>query len=157
MKNLFGQIKKNNSQGLSATYHIGLLQTRAFKAIMGQTSELLSKLDITNVDWVALGIIYDHNMGLRSTVLARTLGIEQAYITVLTAKLNKRGLLTVSSDPTDKRAKIIHISKKGKSFVKQTEAMLSKEMGKISVGISTQDADAYLRVLQAIVDSTEKK
>ncbi len=157
MKTLFGLLgKEKNDSAISSTYNIGLLQTKAYKAIMGKTAELLEKSKLSNIDWVALGIIYDHPIGLRSLALAEILSVEQPFVTVLTNKLAKRGLVVVSSDPTDKRAKIIHASKAGKVFVKQTEGMLIKEMEKVSAGISREDALVYFKVLKSIVDYSEK-
>lgn len=157
MKTLFGHLKNNTKDPkLSATYHIGLLQTKANKAIMGRTSEMLSKVKVSNVDWVAMGILKDHPGGLRPLELSEILGVEQPFITVVVSKLSKRGLLQVSTDPTDKRAKILYLSKAGKTFVKTTEQMLSKEMDKISTGITGAEAMTYFKVLKQIVDYSEK-
>lgn len=157
MKTLLGYLKSNqNKSGINNTYHIGLLQTKAYKALMGTTSGLLEKANISNSEWVALGIINDHSAGLRSLLLSEIMAVEQPFITVIVNKLGKQGLIKVSPDPTDKRAKIIHLSKEGKVFVKQTESNLSKELEKISAGISLADAIGYTKVLQAIVDYSEK-
>lgn len=157
MKTLFTYLSKNKPESdLSATYNIGLLQTKAFKAVMGTTAELLAKLKITNTEWVALGTIFDHSNGLRALSLAKIMDVEQAFISVLASKLAKRGLVIISADPTDKRAKIIHLSKEGKTFVKQTESMLIKELDKISAGITQEEAENYFKVLKSIVDYSPK-
>lgn len=157
MKTLLGYLKSNkNESAVTSTYHIGLLQTKAYKALMGTTSDLLGRNGISNSDWVALGIIYDHPAGLRSLSLAEIMSVEQPFITVLIDKLKKKKYVIVTADPTDKRAKIIHLTKEGKAFVKQMESTLTKEIEKISTGISMPDVAGYVKVLQAIVDYSEK-
>lgn len=157
MKTILSYLKsQKNKSGITNTYHIGLLQTKAYKALMGTTSDLLNRLDISNSDWVALGTINDHSAGLRALLLSEIMGVEQPFITVVINKLKKRGFVIVSPDPTDKRAKIIHLSKEGKAFVKQMEANLTKEMEKISAGISLPDAIGYIKVLEGIVDYSDK-
>lgn len=157
MKTLFGHLKDStNNSSLSATYHIGLLQTKANKAIMGRTSEILSKVNVSNVDWVAMGTLMDHPNGLRPLELSEILGVEQPFITVVASKLSKRGYVEVFNDTTDKRAKILHITKAGKAFIKSTEKMLAKEMEKISTGITHAEAMTYFKVLKQIVDYSEK-
>lgn len=158
MKSLFDYLKEDPEySSLATTYQVGLLQTRAYKAVMGRTSEFLSKLKISNSDWVALGIIFEHSKGLRSLELARIMSVNQAYITVVVDKLVKRGYLIVSPDSTDKRAKILHLSTAGKLFVKKTEELLSKEMIILSSGISIDDALSYFKVQKHIIQQSKTK
>lgn len=158
MKTLFSHLGENkNFPQLASTYNIGLLQTKTYKVIMGKIAQLLKPFKISNVDWVVLGIIFDHSDGLRSLALAEIMGVEQPFITVLTAKLKKMGFLKIVVDTTDKRAKILHLTKEGRNFVSTTEKMLAQEMEKISAGIAIADAMAYFKVQQSIVDYSEKE
>lgn len=156
MKHLFSQLRSSKQYShLASTYQIGLLQTRAFKTIMGMTSNFLGEISISNSDWVALGLLKDSPSGLRSRTLAEMMGVEQPFITVTANRLVKRGYMVIAPDTSDSRAKIISLTKKGKEFVAQTEKKLSKAMEQAVADISYDEAEIYLKVQQQIVGYTK--
>lgn len=138
------------------TYRIGLLQTKAYKVIMGTTARILSKYSISNTEWVALGLIYDHPDGLRSAYLAKMMGIEQPFITLIAVKMGEYGYFKIITDPSDRRAKIIKITPKGKLAVRKIESNLSNEMQKLVELASAEQARVYLSVLQLLANQSSK-
>jgi DNA-binding MarR family transcriptional regulator len=157
MAKLFSLLKTNKFLGPAATtYNIGLAQTQAFKFVMGITASFLKKFSLTNVEWVMLGILRDNPYGIRSLTLAETLAVEQPYVTVATRNLIRCGLITTAVDPTDKRAKILAITKKGSRLVAVVEKDLAKEMDKMAAGMLLADVAAYVKVMSVIAGKLRK-
>jgi DNA-binding MarR family transcriptional regulator len=158
MLNLFEQLNDEVKAGpLPPTYILGLLHYKAYKAVMGNISDLLASSEISNTDWVALGIVYSSPNGVRSNELAQLMDIEQPYITVLVRKLEGRGYLKVTQSSIDKRVKVINLTNTGIKFVKKTELNLRKKIEKVSEGIHPQIIWNYLSVQKTLIKRLNKK
>ncbi len=88
--------------------------------------------------------------------LADTLAVEQAYVTVATRNLIKKGYIKTIVDKTDKRAKLISITKKGKLLVSVVERDLQKEMNKMAEGLVLEDVATYIEVMHSIAAKLKK-
>ncbi len=138
------------------TYQVGLLQTKAYRVLKQRTAELLKTSDISTVEWAMLGILYDNSQGIRLNILADELGVEAPFVTKMMRKLLKNNLINLIADPEDSRAKVVCLTKQGKSFVEKTELYISKKMKNTFKDISKGDLLRYVLVLQTIVDSTQE-
>ena len=148
------RILKNPS--LITTYNTGLVQTKAYRVLKAETTRMLEPYKISTVEWAMLGVLNDNTTGLRFLPLAEVLGVEQSFVTVLTNKLKKRGFVQVVIDEHDRRHKWIILTPAGKQFVKKTEKIVRDGIRPILSGISHKDILTYLKVLEAIVDYSDK-
>lgn len=154
MMNIVKKIKAAISN--NTTYRVGLLQAKAYRALKQHTGQVLSKFDISTIHWAFLGLLNDHPEGLRSNHAALELGVEPPFITEIFSDLKNKDLVSVKSDQTDKRVKIIFLTVKGKAFVKKTEEVLREKTKKLLVGVSAKDILSYLIVLENIIENYKK-
>lgn len=148
------RIMRNPS--LITTYNTGLVQTKAYRVLQVETKRLLKPYGISSVEWAMLGVLYDNPNGLQFLPLAEVLGVEQSFVTVLTAKLKKKDFVEVVVDEHDRRHKWIILTSTGKTFVKKVEKIVRDGVRPILAGISHKDILTYLKVLERIVDYSEK-
>lgn len=137
------------------TYKAGLLQAKAYRILKQRTADGLTKYGISTVEWALLGLLYEREQGMRSLELARQLGVEPPFITVLFKKLQGMNLVDSKNHATDSRVKIIGLTEKGRTFVAKTESALRAHMQPLLHDVSIKDLMSYLAVLQRIIENSE--
>lgn len=85
--------------------------------------------------------------------LAAALGIDRPNATVLVDDLEAKGLVRRQPHPTDRRTKMVHATRKGKSIASRANAILSTPPGALSA-LPTEDLKALHRVLASIARQT---
>ena len=138
------------------TYNVGLLQAKSYRILKNHLTECLSKYDISAIEWALVGLLYDHREGMRSSTVAKELGVEASFITALFSTLKNRELVNIKSDATDSRVKIIYVTPQGIEFVEEVEPQVHAQMEYVTQGISPQEHISYINVLEYIVEKTEK-
>jgi MarR family transcriptional regulator for hemolysin len=139
------------------TYKIGLLQTKAYRILKQHTDDLLNHLEITSTEWAFLGLLYDHDTGIRAMDAASELGVEAPFVTVLVKKLEKQSLVETEEDKNDSRVKRICLTLSGRKFVQETEEYLRKEMRVLIKGGNISDISSYITVLELIIQNAPEK
>lgn len=86
--------------------------------------------------------------------LAATLGIDRPNATVLVDDLEARGLVRRRPHPTDRRAKLVEATRKGKSLARRANEILDTPPAALSA-LSGEDLEALRRVLSSITQEKE--
>ena len=81
--------------------------------------------------------------------LAAALGIDRPNATVLVDELEAQGLVRRRPHPTDRRAKMVEATRKGKSLARRANQILGTPPDALS-SLSAEDLDALRRVLTRI-------
>ena len=81
--------------------------------------------------------------------LAAALGIDRPNATVLVDDLEAQGLVRRRPHPTDRRAKIVEATRKGKKLAERANEILGTPPAALSA-LGTEDLDALRRVLTGI-------
>ncbi len=145
-----------NIRKIVTTYNIGLLQSKAYRILKFYTADILSQYGLTSIEWALLGQLLDNNEGLKFVEVAGVLGVEAPFVTVLVDGLEKKGLVLRQNDTKDRRAKRITLTALGESKVPEVELVLRKDMKKLLSDISRTDILCYLKVLDSIVQNSDK-
>lgn len=87
--------------------------------------------------------------GVRQNVLAQYLGIEGPSLVPIIDQLEERLLVSRQSDPADRRAKNLWLTKEGRALSSQIETELDAVRLKVLASINRSDIEATLRVLAA--------
>lgn len=87
--------------------------------------------------------------GVRQGVLAEELGVEGPSLVRILDQLCAAGLVERRDDPTDRRAKTLHLSPDGRALAVVIEAALDQLRSGLLARISDDDLAAALRVLGA--------
>jgi DNA-binding MarR family transcriptional regulator len=137
-----------------ATYTAGMLQTRAYKILVEETSLVLAPLGISTTEWAMLGLLLEIG-STRPKHIAKFVGVEPPFVTVMATHLKKCGWVTEMTDAKDSRAKLLSITEKGKAFVRKTEVHVRNQMRPLVSGVSPSDLLGYLAVLESIIKNSE--
>ena len=111
----------------------------------------------------ALGISFGRARAVRRVArrpmsmgeLAAALGIDRPNATVLVDDLESLGLVRRRPHPTDRRAKVVEATRKGKALARQADDILGTPPPALRA-LSDDDVDALRRILSSIKASQEQ-
>ncbi|WP_132255140.1 MarR family winged helix-turn-helix transcriptional regulator [Methylobacterium segetis] len=86
----------------------------------------------------------------RQNALADAIGIEGPSLVRLLDQLGAAGLVVRKEDPTDRRAKVLSLTKAGRAVVARMEADLHTLRESVFAAVSAADIEASLRVFRAL-------
>lgn len=86
----------------------------------------------------------------RQNVLAEAVGIEGPSLVRLVDQLAAAGLVVRREDPSDRRAKVLGLTPRGRQVFEQIEAELSTLRARVFAEIDGADLEASLRVFAAL-------
>ncbi len=132
------------------TYQVGLLQAKVYRILKQRTTLLLKPYTLSTVDWAYLGVLFDRKSPIRSSEMALELDVELPFITELSGKLEKKGLIVFQKDPSDGRIKHLILTKKGTELVPTIESILRKDSKEWLGDIGIRDILTYVTVLKKI-------
>jgi MarR family transcriptional regulator for hemolysin len=88
--------------------------------------------------------------GLRQTTLAEAIGIEGPSLVRVLDQLCAGGLVERREDPTDRRAKTLHLTEKGRRTARDLTARLDETRARVFAAADPGDLRAGLRVFEII-------
>jgi DNA-binding MarR family transcriptional regulator len=83
--------------------------------------------------------------------LASTLGIDAPYATVVVDDLEAQGLVRRRPHPSDGRAKLVEVTRKGRDMARRADKILGTPPTALA-SLGPADVEALVRVLQVIAD-----
>lgn len=83
--------------------------------------------------------------------LASILGIDKPYATVIVDDLEAQGLVRRRPHPTDRRAKLVEVTRRGKELARRADKILGTPPPGL-VTLDPQEAEALLRILRAVAE-----
>jgi MarR family transcriptional regulator for hemolysin len=86
----------------------------------------------------------------RQNALAEAVGIEGPSLVRLLDQLADAGLVVRREDPSDRRAKVLGLTHRGRQVFEQIEAELSTLRAHVFAEIDSEDVEASLRVFAAL-------
>ncbi len=131
------------------TYQAGVYQARAYRALKNLKNNVLKRHDLTMMQWVVLGYIYDYKeVGVRITELAKSLDTTQAFITNTVNKLQAKGFVKRVAHVSDSRAKMVTIEPRHVKLVEEIEHDVREELRtKLYSKITRDELQAYINVI----------
>ena len=109
----------------------------------------LSPLELSDAKALPLLLIARGAEGVRQGVLADTLGLEGPSLVRLLDQLCAANLVERRVDPTDARAKTLHLTEEGRALAARCEDVLDTVRAGFLSGVSDEDLAITLRVMGA--------
>lgn len=94
---------------------------------------------------------------IRISTLAHDLDVTPAAAGQAVDRLVKAGMVDRETDPTDRRALVISISKKGREHLREYQARCRELSDELLSGLPPADVAAFDRVLSAVYDGLQAK
>lgn len=139
-----------------SSYTSGLLFTKAYKAVRTAIYDVLEKYEMSPSYWSILGIAVAAPEGVRLASVAKEMDVKAPLVTMLANELIEMGLILRVPHHTDKRAKLLVATNKGKKVAMQVETELTMQIAKVMHGVSASDVAGFRRTLEAIIANTNK-
>ena len=134
-----------------ATYIGGPIQTHAYRILRKHVYRSLAQYQLNPTKWALLGMIVSTPSGIRAVDAATNLEVKVPLITAMAHDLQAMGLIKRTDNDQDRRSKLLTITDKGQYQVSLIEAQLTKHLAGLLQGVTTQDMDAYHKVLLTII------
>jgi MarR family transcriptional regulator for hemolysin len=134
-----------NLNSLAATKLVNL--ARLYRREIDRALETYGLSDATALPILQIGRLGD---GVRQGALAETLGIEGPSLVRLIDLLAAAGLVERREDPTDRRAKTLHLTAAGAARLDVIEAVLADVRGRLFAGVAPEDVAACIRVFDQL-------
>ena len=127
----------------------------SFKIISNQIRRVMDKKlghNITNIQMFILGYIYENqnNKDIYQKDIEKLLNIRRSTTTEILNVMEKKDFVKRIESPSDKRQKIIVLSKKGKYYVGEFEKFIFIVEKEILKDISNEEKDNFFFVLEKI-------
>lgn len=117
--------------------------------------DALASSGLTDASWrplVHLGRLGD---GARQNDLARSLGIEGPSLVRVLDRLEAARLLERREDPTDRRAKTLHLTPEGQRAAARLQTVVREACGAMVEGVSEEELEICARVFARVLERTE--
>ena len=129
----------------------GLLFTKAHRLVRERIYTLLEQYELTPTLWSLFSMIQNSDEGIRSSNVAKELGVQPPMITMMADTLIEQGLILRLPHHTDGRVKLLTTTTKGKKTAKEIENKLSGEIGYLMSGLTTPEILVFQKVLTTII------
>jgi MarR family transcriptional regulator for hemolysin len=93
--------------------------------------------------------------GMRQGMLAEELGLEGPSLVRLLDQVEAAGLVERRDDPTDRRAKTLHVTAAGQALAETIEAVIEDLRNELLTEVSDEDLAATLRTFTALEASLD--
>lgn len=141
-----------DTQLATATANL-IVVARAYRSV---ADHALSDLDLSQATAWPIVMIGRLGEGVRQGTLAEALGIEGPTLVRVLDQLVASGLMLRQEDPTDRRAKTLHLTESGRALREKVETVLKHVRREVFGGVPDADVAAFLRVLDTLKGSLGK-
>jgi len=137
---------------LPASIHaeIGLLITRIARLWRREMDQALLDHGLSQATSIPLRVLSQLGKSVRQGVLAEEIGLEGPSLVRLIDLLQAEGLVERREDPTDRRAKILHLTPKGEAKAEEVNRVLRRVRAHLLKDIETEDLLATFESLKSV-------
>lgn len=129
---------------------IGRLIARLARVWRRESDQALSDHGLSYATAIPLLVLSRQGENVRQGVLADELGIEGPSLVRLIDLLQEEGLVERREDPTDRRAKTLHLTKAGEAKVEETNRVLRRVRASLLKDIGADELAITFETLQRI-------
>jgi DNA-binding MarR family transcriptional regulator len=135
-----------------ATEFAGQLFFRLWRATHTRTAELLGSVGLTPALFALLNVIGAREGAIQQE-LGATLGIDRSTMVSLIDQLESAGLATRRPSATDRRAREIAITPKGRRLLQRARGLIAQVEDEVLAGLTTEERSDLLALLRRTLDS----
>lgn len=131
------------------TYHVGIIESAAHRALRQHKDTLLRNYGITGVEWYIIGTIADAgSQGIRLTELARMLGTTMGFMTKTMKLLEAKDIVLRTANAADARSSYFILNNNYKKTYEEIEHELRARLRKSIYSLVTpEELTTYIKVL----------
>ena len=134
------------------TEFAGQLFFRLWRATHTRTAELLGSVGLTPALFALLNVIGAREGAIQQE-LGSALGIDRSTMVSLIDQLESAGLATRRPSATDRRAREIAITPKGRKLLARARALITQVEDEVLAGLTSEERRDLLTLLRRTLDS----
>ncbi|WP_336367754.1 MarR family transcriptional regulator [Marinobacter sp. C2H3] len=119
--------------------------------------ERLKDLGVTQARWSTMVYLQQGGEGLTQRELANLMAIENPTLVRLLDSLEQQGLIERRPCPNDRRARRLHLTDAGRSFMDDLSERAAKLRDEMLDGISDREIECCIKVFHRIMENAEKQ
>ena len=116
-----------------------------------ELDDALASFGLTDASWRPMVHLGRLGEGARQNDLARSLGIEGPSLVRLLDRLEAAGFLVRREDPSDRRAKTLHLTDEGRALVSKLRAVVADSCAAMLGDVEREDVEACMRVFATLM------
>jgi len=130
--------------------HVWLVLWKAARAVEAYAQESISQLDICGSDFAVLEALL-HKGPLPINEIGKKVLLTSGSITVAVDRLEDRGLVERRAHGTDRRTKVVHLTKQGRKLIAATYKDHASDMEKLaSTSLNRKERETLIQLLKQI-------
>jgi MarR family transcriptional regulator, 2-MHQ and catechol-resistance regulon repressor len=130
--------------------HVFLVLWKAARAVQGYAEKSVTDLEIGGSDFAVLEALL-HKGPLAVNEIGKKVLLTSGSITVAVDRLEKKGLVERRAHGTDRRARIVHLTKPGRKLITRAYAQHATDMEELaSTSLSAKERANLIRLLKKI-------
>ena len=130
--------------------HVFLVLWKAARALEGYAEKSVSELEMCGSDFAVLEALL-HKGPLPVNEIGKKILLTSGSITVAVDRLEKRGLVERRAHGTDRRARIVHLTKSGRTLITRIYADHAADMERLaSASLTRPERETLIRLLKKI-------
>jgi hypothetical protein len=132
----------------------GYLIRRVNQLLVAHFFEQTNNQNITPVQWAAL-CATQATPGMDQITLSREIAIDTSTVAGVIDRLESRGLIKRQPSDSDKRVKLLFITKKGDALLNKTNPKVAELQDWLLSPLKPKERKAFLNHLQTLIESHE--
>ena len=133
---------------------IGRLLFYCFNLTLDRTTTKLERRGHQNMGMAQSILLRNLDFsGTQITVIAKRAGVTKQAIVKVARNLQHRGYLKIAPDPTDRRAKLVMLTRKGYQFVRDVIEISEEIENELAAAVGRKKIDQLQATLQAMLQA----
>jgi MarR family 2-MHQ and catechol resistance regulon transcriptional repressor len=129
--------------------HVWLIVWKSYEALSAQATESISSLDVCYTDFTILELLL-HKGSQPINAIGSRLNLTSGSMTLAIDRLEKKQFVERTSDPNDRRARIVRLTPEGKKVITQSFKKHKKDMEKALDGLDEAERVQLITLLKQI-------
>lgn len=140
------------------TYHVGVIEAAAHRALRQHKDELLKSYGVTGMEWYLIGTVADAGQqGIRSSDLAKILGTTMGFLTKTVALLEAKNIVYRNANEADARSNYICLKELYRPVLEEIElALRAKLRQSVYTMVTAEELETYIHVLDKFSQLSER-
>ena len=150
-----GDIMSKTRQVTSGT-HAWLVLMKAHRSLMRHAEGSFKADDIGLSDFVVLEMLL-HKGPQKVNDIGRKIALTSGAITTAVDRVEQRGLVVRTFDPTDRRARIVKLTSKGETLIRKVYDSHVQAMERAASGLSMNERNTLVTLLKKLGLAAERQ
>jgi MarR family 2-MHQ and catechol resistance regulon transcriptional repressor len=140
----------------SSGVHLWLLLMKAHRSMVRHAERSIVSLDMCISDFGVLEVLL-HKGPQSVSEIGRRVNLTSGSITTAIDRLEQRGLVARAADASDRRARVVHLTRDGKARITKEFARHADAMDRAAQGLSKTDRDTLSELLKKLGTTAERQ